>query len=139
MDAMSLSRLTRLYLALALAQAAHSIEEMRAHLYEFFDVIAARWPAFPMRNVPADTFAVNNLLIIAALLALVPFVQAQRRWALALAGFVAVIEVLNGLAHPAISLSLGRYMPGAFTAPLLFVLGLLFLRELWRSSAESPS
>jgi hypothetical protein len=133
---MPLTRLTRFCLALALAQAAHSIEEMRMHLYQFFDVIAARWPGFPLRNVTADTFAINNMLIIATLLALAPFVQARRPWALACAGIVAVIEVLNGLGHPAISLSLGQYMPGTYTAPLLFILGLLVLRELWRYSSE---
>ena len=126
---MPLTRLTRLYLALALAQAAHSIEEMRAHLYDFFDVIASRWPGFPMRNVSADTFATNNMLIIATLLALAPFVQAQRSWALACAGVVAVIEVLNGLGHPAISLALGRYMPGTYTSPFLFVFVLIPLRS----------
>jgi len=136
---MPLTRLTRFYLALALAQAVHSMEEMRAQLYQFYDVMAARWPAFPLRNMSADTFAINNMLIIAALLALVPFVQARRGWALGCAGIVAVIEVLNGLGHPAISLSLGRYMPGTYTAPLLFVLGLLVLRELFRSSSEPAS
>lgn len=136
---MPLTRRTRLYLALGLAQAAHSIEEMRAHLYEFFDVIAERWPAFPLRNFSADTFAINNMLIIAGMLALVPFVQAQRSWALGLAGVVAAIEVLNGFGHPAISLALGRYMPGTYTTPLLFVLGILVLRELLASSREQPA
>jgi hypothetical protein len=92
-----------------------------------------------MRNLTADTFAVNNMLIIAALLALAPFVQARRPWALACAGIVAAIEVLNGFGHPAISLSLGQYMPGTYTAPLLFIFGLLVLRELLRSYSEPGS
>ncbi|MGH9789997.1 MAG: HXXEE domain-containing protein [Candidatus Acidiferrales bacterium] len=120
-------------MALGLAQAAHSIEEMRMHLYEFFDVIAARLPGFPMRNVSADAFAVNNILIVAGVLALAPFVQARREWALGLAGVVAAIEILNGIGHPGISLLIGQYMPGTYTAPALLLLGALVLRELWRS------
>ncbi len=131
---MPLSRLTKLYLALGLAQAAHSIEEMRMHLYQFFDLIAARLPGFPMRNMSADTFATINMLVIAGVLGLAPFVQAGRGCALRLAGVVAAIEILNGIGHPSISLLIGRYMPGTYTAPLLFVLGILVLRELWANS-----
>lgn len=136
---MQLPRLTKLYLALGLAQAAHSIEEMRMRLYEFFDVIAARFPGFPMRNMSADTFAAINLLVVAGVLALVPFVQARCGWALGLAGVVAAIEILNGIGHAGISLLIGQYMPGTYTAPALLVLGALVLRELWRSSSTAAS
>ncbi|MBI2955840.1 MAG: HXXEE domain-containing protein [Acidobacteria bacterium] len=135
----ALQRVARLYLLLGLAQAAHSIEEMRTHLYEFFwtmtGVLHSYFPGFPQFRWDPDTFAVVNMALIAVLLGTVTFVAEGRGWALRLAGVAAVVEILNGTAHLAAALYFGSYIPGAASAPLLLILGIVLLRELRGTSA----
>ena len=129
-------RLGPLYLALSLAQAAHSIEEMSARLYDFFWTATGLFhqyvPAIPQFRMSADTFAVINMTLIAILLGSSPFVFARRPWALSLAVLAGIIETLNGAGHLAGVVVFGGYVPGALTAPFLLVLGILLLAELRR-------
>lgn len=128
------SRVGPIYLLLGFAQAAHSIEEMRTHLFDFFWTATGLFhqylPAFPQFRMSAETFAVVNMTAIAVLLGCSPFVYAGRRWAYFLAGLAGVIEVLNGIAHLSGTLVFGGYVPGAASAPLLLILGFFLLREL---------
>lgn len=118
---MSTNRTGTLYLLLGLAQAAHSIEEMCTHLYNFFWAITGlvhqQIPAFPQFRMSADTFAVLNMGFIAFFVATVPFVYAGKRWALFLAGVAGVIEVLNGIAHLTGAILFGSYVPGGGLGP----------------------
>ena len=132
-------RVGAIYLLLGLAQASHSIEEMRTHLYDFFwtvsGILHSAFPGFPQFRMAADTFAVINMTFIALLLGTVPAVAAGKRWALTLAGVAGVIEVLNGVGHLSGAAFFGGYVPGAASAPLLLILGIFLLRELARSGA----
>jgi hypothetical protein len=134
MSALGLDRLTVRFWLLGLAQAAHSMEEMRARLYDFFWVATGRLrevaPGFPQVRMSAQTFALLNMLFITVLLGSVPFVRARRTPALALAAVAGAIEVLNGIGHTAAAIWFRGYVPGVATAPLLFVAGVLVLREL---------
>ncbi len=125
-----------MYLLLGLAQAAHSIEEMRSGLYEFFwtmtGAVHSYVPSFPQFRMEAGTFASINMALIALVLAVVPFVRAGREWALVLAGVVALVEILNGVAHLTAAFVFRGYVPGAASAPLLLLLGIFVLRELRR-------
>jgi len=108
---------------------------MLAGLYDFFPVATARlhgWiPAFPVvQAMSARTFAVINMAIIAVLLSAAPFVYARKGWALSLAWVAAFIEILNGTGHLAGAIVFRGYVPGAATAPLLILIGILLLREL---------
>ncbi len=138
MNALGLDRLTFAYWLLGLFQAAHSIEEMRMRLYDFFWVATGRlhevFPAVTQVRMSAETFALLNMTFIAVLLGTVPAVRARRPLALALAGIAGTIEVLNGIGHTAGAIWFGRYVPGVATAPFLFVTGVLVLRELLRGS-----
>lgn len=129
-------RLGTIYLLLGLGQAAHSIEEMRMHLYDFFweatGLIHSYLPSFPQFRMAADTFAILNMTFIAFFLVTLPFVQAGRRWALFLAGVAGVIEVLNGTVHLTGTVIFAGYVPGAASAPILLILGILLLWELRR-------
>lgn len=131
-----LNRVGTLYWLLAVTQAAHSLEEMRTRLYDFFWTVTGvfhnAFPGFPQFRMSVETFALFNMTFIAVLLGAVPFVQAGRGWALFLAGVVAVIEILNGTGHLAGAVYFRGYVPGAATAPFLLVLGSLLLRELFR-------
>jgi hypothetical protein len=138
-----LDRLTSAYWLLGLSQAAHSIEEMRMRLYDFFWVATGRLheivPAVTQLRMRAETFAVLNMTFIAVLLATVPAVRARKPLALVLAGLAGGIEVANGIGHTAGAIWFRGYVPGVATAPFLFVTGILVLRELARSRGESAA
>ncbi len=118
--------IARRFWLLGLAQAAHSIEEMTAKLYDFM------WIATERLGMTATTFAVVNMAIIAFLLGVAPFVTARRPWAVAIAWVAAVIEVLNGSGHLAGAVVFRAYVPGAATAPLLIAAGIALLSALRR-------
>ena len=136
-------RLTRSFWLLGLAQAAHSIEEMRMRLYDFFWVATGRLhelvPSVVQVRMSAQTFALLNMTFITVLLGSVPAVRARHPVALGLAGVAGTIEVLNGIGHTAGAIWFRGYVPGFATAPLLFVTGVLVLRELWRHRGGAPA
>ncbi len=126
--------LERRFWLLALAQTAHSIEEMTAGLYDFFWIATGRLhgvlPGFPQMRMKATTFAVINMAIIATLLAAVPFVRSRRPVALGLAWVAAIVELANGTGHLAGTVVFSGYVPGVITAPFLLLTGILLLQEL---------
>lgn len=128
------TRVGPIYLLLGFAQAAHSIEEMRTHLFDFFwtatGLLHQYAPNFPQFRMSADAFAAINMTLIAVMLGMSHFVYTGKRWAFFLAGLAGVIEVLNGIAHTSGLFVFGGYVPGAVSAPLLFILGVFLLREL---------
>lgn len=136
MSALALDRLTFRFWLLGLAQAAHSIEEMRGRLYDFFWVATGRMheaaPAIAQMRMSSRTFAILNMSFITILLGAVPFVRLRKAPALALAGIAGAVEVLNGAGHAAGAMWFGGYVPGVVTAPLVFVAGILVLKELFR-------
>ena len=136
MSALGLDRLSYRFWLLGLAQAAHSIEETAARLYDFFWVATGRLheivPAIPQMRMTAQTFALLNMSFITLLLGAVPLVRARNPAAVALAGVAGAIEILNGVGHTAGAIWFGGYVPGLATAPFLFVTGGLLLRELFR-------
>lgn len=135
------TRLVTLFLLLGLAQAAHSMEEMASHLYDFLwtmtGMIHAWLPIYPQFRFSPDTFAVLNMLFITVMLASVSAVRARHSWALILVVVAGVIEILNGIGHLTFAFVFHGYVPGAVTAPFLVVLGILNLRELFRERAFS--
>ncbi|HEU5251603.1 MAG TPA: HXXEE domain-containing protein [Thermoanaerobaculia bacterium] len=141
-SALGLDRLTFRFWLLGLAQAAHSMEEMRARLYDFFWTATGRMheiaPSIPQTRMTAQTFALLNMSFITILLGAVPFVRARKAPAIFFAGLAGVIEVLNGIGHTAGAIWFRGYVPGVATAPLLFVTGVLVLTELWRAPRETP-
>jgi hypothetical protein len=147
MSPLGLDRLTLRYWLLGFAQAAHSMEEMRARLYDFFWIATGRLheilPAITPVRMSAQTFALLNMSFITILLGTVPAVRARRPFALGLAGVAGVIEVLNGIGHTAGAIWFRGYVPGVATAPLLFVTGVLVLGELFgrreRKEALTPT
>jgi Protein of unknown function with HXXEE motif len=129
-------RIERQFWLLALAQAAHSIEEMASGLYDFFWIATGRlhamFPSFSQFRMAPTTFAVINMTIIAVLFGAVPFVAARHPAAIGLAWIAAVVEILNGSGHLAGTVVFSGYVPGALTAPFLLWTGVLVLRELAR-------
>ena len=141
-EAVLSDRLERRFWLLALAQAAHSMEEMASGLYDFFWTATGRLhailPAFPQTRMKATTFALLNMTFIAVLLGAVPFVRARRPAAIGLAWVAAVIELINGTGHLTGAVVFSGYVPGALTAPLLLWTGFLLLSELRTGTGSRP-
>ena len=117
-----------LFATLVACQAAHSFEETVGGLYDLLPYIS--WMDGPVSGGAFAFFvAVNTLFVLFGCWCYL----ARVRTAAPSAGFFvtlwAVIEILNGIAHPTWSLLAGSYIPGTVTAPLLLVVALLLL---WR-------
>ena len=130
-----MNRKTRaLFLALILAQVAHSAEEYLGRLYESFPparalsgLISADLPrGFLIFNAIFDTFGLWCFLCP---------VRKNWRSARAIMWFWVGVELLNGTGHPLWSIWQGGYTPGVVTALILLVLAILLARQL-RSTAE---
>jgi hypothetical protein len=125
---------------LILAQAAHSIEEYRGRLWESLP---------PARLVSGLISQDLELGFLAANVAIVTFgvwcflwpVSRCWRVSTAIAFGWAAIELINGLGHTFWSLRQGGYTPGVVTAPFLFVLAIVLLRQRhsWRIAGGRPA
>ena len=123
------------FLALVVAQAAHSVEEYAGRLWEGFP--PARFVTGLIADDPETGFLVVNAAFVAFGLWCFGW-PVRRRWpsAAALAWIWVVVELINGIGHPAWSLYRGGYTPGVATAPVLLVLAAYLARQL---VGRSPS
>lgn len=106
------------FLLLVLAQAAHSVEEYVARLYEVFA------PARFVSSLVSNDLAVGFLIANASLVAFgfwcwAVAVRSGGRLGRGLAWFWSLLELGNGTGHLVLAFSRGGYFPGALTAPLL--------------------
>ena len=113
--------ISRLVVALLVAQAAHSVEEYVFHLYDMLP--PARFVSGLVSDDRAFGFAVVNAALVLFFAwtwwaRVRPGRPSGRRWA----WFWALLEGWNGVLHLAIAAVRGGYFPGAATAP--FLLGL---------------
>lgn len=106
------------FLALILAQAAHSTEEC---VFRLFDVFApARFVGSLVSTDVAVGFLLANVgLVLFGLWCYLARVRPGHPSGPAFAWFWTVLEFANGIGHTALALSRAGYFPGVATAPLL--------------------
>ncbi len=102
-----------LYPALVFAQFLHAFEDYVADYHE----------RFPLFSLAPEFFVSLHVALFLLLAAMIPSVAHGRRWALKLAKFWAVVQVVSGVGHLMIALIEWQYYPGMWTAPLLVVFG----------------
>ncbi len=112
------ARARRLFLALVLAQAAHSTEEC---IFRLYDVLApARMVSeLVSRDREVGFMAVNAALILLGFWCYLARVRPGRPSARGWSWSWAVLEAVNGTGHLLLSVARGGYFPGLATAPLL--------------------
>jgi Protein of unknown function with HXXEE motif len=124
----------RAFLLLVVAQAAHSIEEYVARLYEVF--APARFVSRLISDDLATGFAVANLAIVAfGLWCWSLPVRAGWPSARAIVWGWTLVELGNGTVHAIMAVARGGYFPGVITAPLLIAAALLVARRLRRAGS----
>ena len=121
------------FLALVLAQAAHSIEEYFNHLYEV--LAPARFVSGLFSSDLRTGFIIFNVLLVAfGFLCFFGPVLRGARSAVGLAWFWTVLEFLNGCAHMIWAALAGDYRPGLLTAPVLVAIAAILGWKLTRAS-----
>jgi hypothetical protein len=109
-----------IYPALVFAQFLHAFEDYVAHFHE----------RFPLFSLAPEFFVSLNLAMFLLLAAMIPSVAHGRLWALKLAKFWAIVQILTGAGHLMIGLIDWGYYPGLWTAPLLLIFGAALGRSL---------
>jgi len=129
-------RIRAVFLALVLAQVAHSLEEYAFRFYEVFPPARFLNDLVPGLTQPVFII-VNALLASFGLWCFLANVRLGSKSARDWVWIWVVIELFNGLAHPVWAIATRGYVPGLATAPLLLGLaGYLFHRL--RATAEAP-
>ena len=129
------------FLALILAQAAHSIEE---YVFRLYDVFApARFVSSLVSNDLATGFVIANAaLVLFGLWCYLARVRVGHRSAVGWVWLWLLVELGNGVGHTAIALARPAYFPGVLTALLLFALSsylaVQMLRNQQRRRAAVP-
>ena len=126
------------FLALVVAQAAHSIEE---YVFRLYDVFA---PARFVSSLVTDNlnvgFAVANAALVAfGLWCYVARVRPGHPSGPAFAWFWTVLELANGVGHSVLAFSRGGYFPGVATAPLLLGVSVYLALRLSSAPRQRPA
>ena len=123
------------YLALGLAQAAHSIEEVLTGLWRWMPIVTGglhtRSTWMPVLVMPEQTFIIANMVIIALMLGFSPFVFLSHTWAWTVVMGIAIIETVNGMGHLSAALAVHGYFPGCITATALLLFSVLIWSRRW--------
>jgi len=118
------SAAARALAATAVIQAAHFTEEALTDFPgRLGDLLGL--PAMPM-----SFFLVFNLGWLAIWAASVPGLRSARLGAFFAAWFLAIAGIINGIAHPALSIASGAYFPGLLTSPFIGIAGIWLFRKL---------
>jgi hypothetical protein len=118
-----LARLGRAWLILTVALACHVLDEALTGFLDVYNPIVrsarARFGWFPMPEFTFGVWLVGLCVLVALLFAISPFAYRGSRLIRLAAYPYAAIMLLNGCGHLVGSVYLGRWVPGATTAPLL--------------------
>lgn len=125
------SRFGHAWVALTITLAAHVVDETVTDFLAVYNPIIraarARVDWLPLMEFTFAPWLAGQCVLVLLLLALSPLAYRRSR-ALALAAYpYAAILLLNGIAHLLASVYLGRWAPGATTAPLLIATSLWLL------------
>lgn len=123
------------FLALIVVQAFHSVEEYVFRLYDVFPP-ARLLSGLISKDLHAGFIVINVTLVTSGVWCWLIPIRHNHSTARGLAWFWVLLELINGIGHPAWAMTERAYVPGAATAPLLFILALYLARRLWLYRTE---
>jgi hypothetical protein len=121
------------FLFLVLAQGLHSLEEYRGRLWENFP--PARFLCGLVSDNPEQGFIILNLLLFLFGMICWLFVFWDKINLVFLWLWI-VIEMINGIGHPAWAIYTQAYAPGMLTSPILFLLAIYLAKQLTSSRPD---
>jgi hypothetical protein len=121
------------FLFLVLAQGLHSLEEYWGQLWENFP--PARFLCRLVSDNPEQGFIVLNLLLFLFGMICWLFVFWDKINLVFLWLWI-VIEMINGIGHPAWAIYTQAYAPGMITSPILFLLAIYLAKQLTSSRPD---
>lgn len=127
---------SRLFLGLAISQAAHSVEEFYFRLFDVF--VPARYLSGLISENLAFGFTIINSSIVA--LAFWAYFFRVRPAASSATAWIwawSILELGNGVGHLIFAVDAGNYFPGVFTAPLLLVFSMTLMYRLVHPSPRT--
>ncbi len=113
-----------------IGQVFHFIEELYTQLYVQFPT------SFGFPPAPQSVFIGANVAFLGIWIAALVAIREGLVIGLLPLWFLGFCEVLNLLLHPFLALRAGGYFSGVATAPIVGMLGMLTLRELFRVTAK---
>jgi hypothetical protein len=124
-----------LYLALGMAQAGHSIEEVLTGLWQWMPVVSGavheRVGLIPEFGWSEQGFAVANMVIIALMLGFSPLPFLNHGWAWKTVTVLGVIETVNGFNHVGAAVLSGGYFSGCISGVALILVSTLIWGRKW--------
>jgi galactitol-specific phosphotransferase system IIC component len=134
-DGRSTSRIGVAWVALSLSLLAHVVDEALTGFLDVYNPIVlsirARYAWFPMPTFTFGMWLAGLCALVFLLLAWSPLAFRRSRLIEIAAYPYAAIMFLNGIGHLVASIYLGRWAPGATTAPLLIA------ASLWLADART--
>ena len=86
-------------------------------------------PFLPIPNFSFGIWITGLIILILILFVLLPFAYRNAGWILKLSYLYGIVMLLNGIGHILGSIALRDFMPGVYSAPLLLITSLYFLRN----------
>ena len=124
------------FILLITSQCAHSIEEVHYKLWEVF--APARFVGSLFNSDISLGFTIANILLICiGLLCTIYLLVAKGAWSRFIIFSWASIELINFAVHTFMSVSLGAYFPGVYTAPLLLLFSVPLIPGVLNSEQQS--
>ena len=128
----------RAFLALIIAQAAHSVEEYVFRLYDVFP--PARFVSGLIdRDLARGFLIANAALVLFGLWCYLARVRKGGESGRGVALFWTALETINGTVHLVLAVARGGYFPGAGTAPILLGCAAWLGSTLFRSGTTPPN
>lgn len=114
-------------------QSAHFAEEWAAGFH-------VRFPAlFGLEPMPLLFFVAFNLTWIAMWVASIPLLRSARKLGFFAAWFLAIAGMLNGIAHPLMSVASGGYFPGLASSPFIGLVSIFLWQRLRGATSSEES
>lgn len=130
-------RIAAPFLALIVAQTAHSVEESASRLFDV--LLPARFVSRLFSDDPAVGFAIANAALVGfGLWCYFARVRPGHPSALQFAWFWTALEFANGVGHCMLAASRAAYFPGLATAPLLIGASVYLARRLSGTARLAP-
>lgn len=116
------------FLFLVLAQGLHSIEEYRGKLWD--NLPLARFACSLVSDDLEKGFIILNVLLFSFGMICWLLIFGRNKINLFFIWLWTIIELINGVTHPAWAIYTQAYAPGMLTSPILFLIAIYLARQL---------